>query len=375
MITSRNDTGPFVSDWVSAAVFVSEWLEETLLFSVKQHNVSRWSIVHDDQNKTSYKAHVETIEQSCTPKSVLYNVSVTSLRSVQSLEHHLSDEKEMLKKWNDSQTGMTLDLPAEPYAARDWNQRVLDTLPAFNEWALLDALGSSLEGVFLEQSPTYQFRWCKPRAGPENGTMIEDCNWDRTTPCAERRPLNSPKAPLIGTVFQPARFDSSREPSIYDCDDPREDLELTEALLNDVLTNITLSAISLGTWWAMVPVNVTRYQSTYSFANPLNLILPYSICLAAATIFAAIAIWSLSRNGTPAADGGFLQIMTATRGNTKMERLVLQEQLIIIENMSAELKSLEVRYGELVSQDVLEPEGRIIGFGTKEETVSLRKQK
>jgi hypothetical protein len=119
MITSRNDTGPFVSDWVSAAVFVSEWLEETLLFSVKQHNVSRWSIVHDDQNKTSYKAHVETIEQSCTPKSVLYNVSVTSLRSVQSLEHHLSDEKEMLKKWNDSQTGMTLDLPAEPYAARD----------------------------------------------------------------------------------------------------------------------------------------------------------------------------------------------------------------------------------------------------------------
>ncbi|KAH5159599.1 hypothetical protein HBH69_060440 [Parastagonospora nodorum] len=363
MITLRNDTGPFVS----------EWLEDSLLFSVKEHNVSSWSIVHDDRNKTSYEAYVETIEQSCTPKSVLYNVNVTSLRSVQSLEHHLSDEKEMPKKWNGSQTGMTLDVPAERHAARDWNQMVLDMLPAFNEWALLDALGSSLEGVFLEQSPTYHR--CKPRAGPENGTMIEDCIWDYTTPCFERRPLNSPKAPLISTVFQLARFDSSRESSIYDCDDHREDLELTEALLNDVLTNITLSAISLGTWWTMVPVNVTRYQSTYPFANPLSLILPYSICLTAAIIFAAIAIWSLLRNGIPAVDGGFLQIMTATRGNTKMEQLVLREKSPIIENMSAELKGLKVRYGELVGENASEAEGRIIGFGTIEETVSLRKRK
>jgi hypothetical protein len=178
-------------------------------------------------------------------------------------------------------------------------------------------------------------------------------------------------APLKGTVFDPKRFDPLNQD---DYPDPRYDLSITEDLLNSILTNLTLSAISLGTWWDKVPVTFTRYQSTYSFANPLNLILPYSICLAAATLFAAIAIWSLWRNGIPAADGGFLQIMIATRGNTEMERLVLCERLMTIENISDELKSLKIRYGELVGADVLGAEGRRMGFGTVEETVSLRKR-
>jgi hypothetical protein len=156
--------------------------------------------------------------------------------------------------------------------------------------------------------------------------------------------------------------------------DPRL-LSFPEDLLNDVLTNIILSAISLGTWWDMVPITTTRYQSTYSFANPLNLILPYSICLAAATLFAIIAIWSLWRNGVPAADGGFLQIMMATRGNTEMERLVVRERLMAINKISDELKSLKIRYGELVGEEVLAVGGRRLGFGTVEETVSLRKRR
>jgi hypothetical protein len=182
---------------------------------------------------------------------------------------------------------------------------------------------------------------------------------------------------LKGTVFDKKRFGSSdrelEEDGILYHPTPR--INITEDLLNDVLTNFTLSAISLGKWWDMVPVTITRYESTYSFANPLNLILPYSICLAIGAIFAAIAIWSLSRNGTPAADGGFLQIMMATRGNTEMERLVLRERQMTIENMPPELKSLKIRYGELVGEDVQGVEGRRVGFGTVEETVSLRNRK
>jgi hypothetical protein len=60
-------------------------------------------------------------------------------------------------------------------------------------------------------------------------------------------------------------------------------------MLNEVLANITISVISFGTWWDMIPVTTTRYRSTYMLSNPLNLILPYSICLAAAAIFGAIA--------------------------------------------------------------------------------------
>jgi hypothetical protein len=176
----------------------------------------------------------------------------------------------------------------------------------------------------------------------------------------------------MATVFDLERFNTKFSNSVWD---PRYNLSITEDLLNSVLTNLTFSAISLGIWWDMVPVTTTRYRSTYSFTNPLNLILPYSTCLAAATLFAAIAIWSLWRNGIPAADGGFLQIMTATRGNTEMERLVLRERLITIENMSVELKDLRIRYGELVGEDVLGVDGRRLGFGTEEETVSLRKRK
>jgi hypothetical protein len=165
-------------------------------------------------------------------------------------------------------------------------------------------------------------------------------------------------------MYQPPEFEDSRTT-----------LNITEGMLNDVLTNIALSAISLGTWWDMVPVTTTRYRNTYSFANPLNLILPYSICLAAATLFAIIAIWSLWRNGMPAADSGFLQIMMATRGNTEMERLVLKDRPAAIDNISKELKNLKIRYGELVGEDVLGVEGRRLGFETMDETVSLRKRR
>jgi hypothetical protein len=179
--------------------------------------------------------------------------------------------------------------------------------------------------------------------------------------------------PLRATVFDPKRFDPIDD---HDClFDPRTDPDITEDLLNSVLTNLTLSAISLGTWWNMVPVTFMRYQSTYSFANPLNLILPYSFCFAAAFFFAAIATWSLWRNGIPAADGGFLQIMMATRGNTVMERLVLEERLVAVDSISKELKSLKIRYGELIAEDALRVEGRRLGFGTVEETMSLRKRR
>jgi hypothetical protein len=183
---------------------------------------------------------------------------------------------------------------------------------------------------------------------------------------------------LVGSVFDTQRFNPMNDyvdQEVNDFYDISNYYNITEDILNDVLTNITLSALSLGTWWDNVTVTTTRYQSTYSFTNPLNLILPYSVCFAAATLFAAIAIWSLWRNGVPAADGGFLQIMTATRGNTEMERLVLKERLIAIDNMSKELKNLKIRYGELVGEDVLGVEGKRLGFGTVEETVSLRKKK
>jgi hypothetical protein len=144
-------------------------------------------------------------------------------------------------------------------------------------------------------------------------------------------------------------------------------------LLNQVLANIAISAISLGLWWDEIPVTFSRYRSLYRFSDPLNLIVPYSLCFTAAVIFAAIATWSLLQNGIPAADGGFLQIMLATRGNTEMNRRVWEEDATTVEDMSDELKNLKVRYGELLVEG--EVEGIRRGFGTVDETASLRKRR
>jgi hypothetical protein len=157
--------------------------------------------------------------------------------------------------------------------------------------------------------------------------------------------------------------------------DPKQDFIITEALLNDLLTNTTLSTLSLGTWWEMTPVTTTRYRNTYEFSLRLNLIVPYSVCLAVLSIFSALGIWALYQNDMPVSDGGFLQIMMATRGDTEMEKLVVSNGVSATNRISPELRGLRIRYGKLVIGNGEEDGMEHYGFGTVEETVSLRKRK
>jgi hypothetical protein len=150
------------------------------------------------------------------------------------------------------------------------------------------------------------------------------------------------------------------------------DLNVTEASLNDLLTNITISLMALDLWTDDVNVTTTAYRNTYDFSRRINLILPYALCLAFGLLIVGLGLCSLWHNGVPASDG-FMQVMVATRGRTEMERLVLKESLVGSEKASQELMGLKVRYGELVSVDTIK-EDRVWGFGTVEETVSIRKR-
>jgi hypothetical protein len=148
---------------------------------------------------------------------------------------------------------------------------------------------------------------------------------------------------------------------------------VTEASLNELLTNIIFSLASLDLYSKPIMVNFTEYRNTYAFSHPINLVLPYKLCLAGGLGIIALGMWSLWMNGVPATDG-FMQVMMATRGRTEMERMVLEQELVNPEKASKELKALKVRYGELV----IEGDGngkRVWGFGTAEETASLRKRK
>ncbi|KAI4714009.1 hypothetical protein J4E89_001459 [Alternaria sp. Ai002NY15] len=271
---------------------------------------------------------------------------------------------------------------AEANVLKEWYQELSIFLPLTNEWTLLDALGAKLKTSFYEytleydSNNEYSYDNCRLGGYMENGTAVYECSWAEGYAMNETQKYKA----LEGTVFQTGRFDTPMyDTYLYN---PKTSLNLTEDMLNDVLAKTIISAISLGTWWDMVPVTTIRYRNTYSFSNPLNLILPYSICLVLAALFAAIAIWSSWRNRVPTTDGGFVQIMMAIRGNTEMERLVLRERLMVVENMSDELKSLKIRYGELVDDDVLgvdddvlRVKGRRMGFGTMRETVSPRKRR
>lgn len=74
------------------------------------------------------------------------------------------------------------------------------------------------------------------------------------------------------------------------------------------------------------------------------------------------------------ADDGFSQVMLATRGNTEMEQMVSREKCVVPGDMSEGLGALEIRYGELISGRG-EGGGMRLGFGTVDETVSLRRRR
>lgn len=100
-------------------------------------------------------------------------------------------------------------------------------------------------------------------------------------------------------------------------------------------------------------------------------------------LYVCIGIRALKSNGVPALDGGFLQIMMATRGRTKMEKMVLADKVTtsaIRDSSGLSEKTLKtrVRYGKLiVSQDDGENEtrvGRLVAFGTVDETIMLARR-
>lgn len=155
---------------------------------------------------------------------------------------------------------------------------------------------------------------------------------------------------------------------------PREDFNVTGASLNELLANVTISALSLGAFKDLVPVEVKEFQNTYHFSDKVGFVVPYALCLLFATVFAALAIRSLNRNGVPAADGSFLQIMMATRGDTEMERLVIKEGDVGVDQISSELKQLKVKLGEHTFTDA--EDGKVrqrLTFQTAEEGSSYIK--
>jgi hypothetical protein len=234
----------------------------------------------------------------------------------------------------------------------------------WNMWALLDAAMLAFEFT------------CK---GDPQFELSE--NEDSLGSCSEKGELQAAAFCRIGvlTVVVDLPFtdmffsDQQRQNDT----DPREtrpirgrDLNITETTINKYLAMTAISALSLDVGETSVPVDIITYYALYRFSKRVNFFLPYGLSFVACLLCVGVGVWSWMHNGASAADGGFLQVMTATRGRTQMEDLVVA-QYIDHDNLPDELLDLEVRYGELLNAQGVGI--GVAGFGTDKETKLLKK--
>jgi len=178
---------------------------------------------------------------------------------------------------------------------------------------------------------------------------------------AGRNLIISPPSQLQDSIFSTQRFNNThsvgnlRSAALSYCDpdvfDPRFHLLITEKSLNDLLFNITISMLSLDIWNESIPVTSTNFRNTYVFSSQLSFFLPYGLRLGFASVYAIIGIRALIINGVPAVDGGFLQIMMATRGRTEMEDIIVAKMANGPSGLSEETLNIKVRFGELFREE------------------------
>jgi hypothetical protein len=128
-----------------------------------------------------------------------------------------------------------------------------------------------------------------------------------------------------------------------------DEFNFTEDLLNEALANLTISALSLNYWYDTVNGTSTRHINLYRFTHKINFFFPYGLPILFAIPIIALGMMALHHNGVSAIDGGFLQLLVTTTGRTELERHATKACLGGYENISKELKELEVRFGELLT--------------------------
>lgn len=271
-------------------------------------------------NRSVYLAAQQRV-LSCHGVSKKYSLEVSFINGLQNVRYSLSDTRPLRAlsphvSENGSINGLQLELNA--------------SLETWDQFAIVDALLASMGIMWLtdlddagENSGTWRL---------DNETVVNLASlfWKRKIPGSDS--IES----FYASVFSHYRFEQSKIRSVewdmpylpddQDSDDwfdPRT-LNITEASINELLTNITISTLTLGLQRGIVPVTTTVYQNIYQYSDRLNFFLPYSLCLTCAFIFMVIGLRALIVNKVPAKDGGFLQIMMSTRGRTNIEKLVLR---------------------------------------------------
>ncbi|KAJ8112754.1 hypothetical protein OPT61_g4949 [Boeremia exigua] len=300
----------------------------------------------------------------CHAQTATYHVSIRYVRGIQKISYFLEhgERLDLLSKqeyiYNKTEYA---EGASETEGYKSLAAVLLPWYQKLSSRALLDSIDNFLAYQYHESwsigadtpSAPYQF---------PNGSEIQLIK-------IETMPMDKPKNEF--TRLEDSVLNRNRFQTFFD---PRGDLNLTEASLNDILANITISALSLNTWYDNVTVQETQYENVYRFSDPLNFFLPYGLCLGLTLVFVGLGLYALHQNGTPATDGGFLQLMMTTRGDTTMSQEVKEGSIGGRENAPRALLDIRVRFGELTTGSETSSV-KLYGFGTMDETISLRRRR
>ncbi|KAH7405647.1 hypothetical protein DE146DRAFT_744015 [Phaeosphaeria sp. MPI-PUGE-AT-0046c] len=323
---------------------------------------------------------LETSKTNCTDRYVRYTANVTFVKGVRSIHYTMHDIEPQPAKdlvlnmvWEVASDQVPADREQRrgevmhaAYTASPYFQRsrgfLKERFRYWNAFAIYNAFLAAIESATMRGCDTKDYS--------------QECSMDWTMSNGSRAAFGPVKcyeeSSITTSILHISRLNPHRYLTSGERNTGTSDVNVTEAGLNELLTNITLSLMTLNLWTNDVNVTATSYRNTYDFSHKISLTLPYALCLAFGLPIVALGLSSLWSNGVPANDA-FMQVMMATRGRTEMERLVLEQGVVDADKVPKELKNLKVRYGELVTEDVVNAK-KSFGFGTAVETAWTRKK-
>jgi len=138
--------------YLEVPMFATTWDQEQLLYSSKQYFISNYTVQGDPSNEIVGEANCRVEEQICIAYSVLYDVTITFPRGVQTVDYSFSGAKALPRKPDamGPKSALRLELPPKSQAYKDWYHELSTIIPNSNEWAILDALGALIEGTSFQ---------------------------------------------------------------------------------------------------------------------------------------------------------------------------------------------------------------------------------
>lgn len=130
--------------------------------------------------------------------------------------------------------------------------------------------------------------------------------------------------------------------------------KVTEDLLNEVLANVTISALSLNTRYDIVDGFANKTVGVYQFRGKVSFYLAYGLPLLLTIPVVVLGLAALQHNGVSAIEGGFVQLLMTTTGYSELHNVAAKGCMGGQENVPKDLMKLKVRFGELL--DVSQPQ-------------------